>query len=122
MTSRLISRKGTVAMQRLLSLFLVLIASSLVMSATVHARELPGVTTIECSGAVHEDGDADQSQGDSDKAMPHHHGTCHSSAMQIPSTDELPPSLDGARMSPQAGADQVLASSTVAPGLRPPNA
>ncbi|MFW2852678.1 hypothetical protein ACM61V_12235 [Sphingomonas sp. TX0543] len=109
-------------MSRILRLFLMLIASSLLMSATVHARELPGVATIECSGAVHTDGDADQSQGDSDKAMPHHHGTCHSSAMQIPSNDEVRPSLDGARMGPLAGADTVLASSTVSPGLRPPNA
>ena len=109
-------------MRRLMSLLLILIASSLVMTVTVHAQELPGLTLIECNGTVHSEGDADQSQGDSDKAVPHHHGTCHSSAMQMPASDELPPSLMGARMTPLAGADQVLASSSIGPGLRPPNA
>jgi hypothetical protein len=108
--------------RRLMSLLLMLIASSLVMTATVHARELPGAAMIECSGTVHSQGDADQSQGDSDKAVPHHHGTCHSSAMQMPASDKLPPSLMGSRMIPLAGADQVLASGSIEPGLRPPNA
>jgi len=99
-----------------------LIASSLVLSVTVHARELPGPVVIECSGTVHEDGDADQSQGDADKAIPHHHGTCHGQAMQIPAGDELPSSRALAGLRGIAPDVRELASSAVDPALRPPAA
>ncbi len=107
---------------RLLRLFLMLIASSLVISATVHARELPGPVMIECSGTVHADGDADQSQGDADAAIPHHHGTCHGQAMQIPRGDEVPTSLGLAGLRGIAADDRELPSSTADPALRPPAA
>ena len=97
-----------------------LIASSLVVTATVHARELPGPMMIECSGTVHQDGDADQSQGDADKAIPHHHGTCHGQAMQVPSGGEL---LLGQTLAGTLGSvadDHMLASAGTDPALRPP--
>jgi len=121
MTSRPFRAKAR-AVHRLLRLFLMLIASSLVMSATVHARELPGPVMIECSGTVHEDGDADQSQGDADKAIPHHHGTCHGQAMQIPGGDELPASRALAELRGIAPDDREMASNAVDPALRPPAA
>jgi len=105
------------------SLLLLLLASSLVMTATVHAREVPGqATTIECTGVVHVDGDADQSQGDADKAIPHHHGTCHGQALSIPQADAIPVTfnIEGAR--PKPGFDALRALSSVDPALRPPNA
>ena len=98
------------------SLLLLLLASSLVMTATVHAREVPGqATTIECTGVVHVDGDAD-------KAIPHHHGTCHGQALSIPQADAIPVTfnIEGAR--PKPGFDAVRALSSVDPALRPPNA
>lgn len=110
------------AVNRILRLFLVLIASSLVMTATVHARELPGPLMIECSGTVHEDGDADQSQGDSDKAIPHHHGTCHGQAMQMPASGDLPASRALSGLLGFVADDRVLVSAGVDPALRPPTA
>lgn len=104
------------------SLLLVMIASSLVMTATVHAREVPGPVTIECSGTVHSDGDADQSQGDADKAMPHHHGTCHGQSLNIPATDEAASVTLATGLVPFAATDSPMASHLVDPALRPPTA
>lgn len=109
-------------MRRLLSLFLVLIAASVMVSATVHASELPREVMIDCGGSVHGDGDADQSQGDSDKATPHHHGTCHSSAMAVPPATMLTDAWTSREQRPAARSDQAPPSGTIAPGLRPPNA
>lgn len=61
-----------------------LIAASISASGAVHASEFPSPTMIECSGYVHTDGDADESQGDSDRAAPHHHGNCHGAASVVP--------------------------------------
>lgn len=65
-------------------LLVALLMTSLTAAATVHAREQAGAISMECSGYVHSDGDADQSQGDSDQAMPHHHGSCHGAASLLP--------------------------------------
>lgn len=70
-------------------LLLCLLVASLTTVATVHANEVPNPTlsaaqtSIECSGKVHSEGDADQSQGNSDKGVPHHHG-CHGAASFLP--------------------------------------
>lgn len=73
-------------MRRLGYLLLCLLTASLLTTATVHARESATAPTIECSGVVHTDGDADQSQGDSDRGMPHHHGGCHNVPGFMPAT------------------------------------
>ncbi|NIJ18301.1 hypothetical protein [Sphingobium vermicomposti] len=99
-----------------------MIASSLVVTATVHAQERPGAPTIECSGAVHSDGDADQSQGDSDKAVPHHHGTCHGPSLNVPAKDELSAMVRAAGMRPFPASDTAIESRAVDPALRPPSA
>ncbi|RZF65943.1 hypothetical protein EWE75_02815 [Sphingomonas populi] len=109
-------------LRRLQSLLLVIIASSLVMTATVHAREIPGPATIECNGTVHSDGDADQSQGDADKAMPHHHGTCHSQVLDVPVTDGPSSMARTDTVRPFPTPDSSTASHSVAPALRPPAA
>lgn len=104
------------------SLLLMMIVSSLVMTTVVHAREIPGSVTIECSGTVHSDGDADQSRGDADQAMPHHHGTCHGQSLDV-AVSGAPASLaraDGLRPFPTAA--NATASHTVDPALRPPAA
>lgn len=107
---------------RLWSFLLVMIASSLVMTATVHAREIPGQVTIECTGTVHTDGDADQSQGDADKAIPHHHGTCHGQTLNVPATDALSSMVRVASLRALLTSDRVMASHLVDPALRPPAA
>ncbi|RVT95046.1 hypothetical protein EOD43_04150 [Sphingomonas crocodyli] len=107
---------------RFLTLVLALLASSLVMTATVHAREIPGPVTVECSGAVHSEGDADQSQGDSDKAIPHHHGSCHGQAMNLPATEAISLAHYDRDMRLRSAADLGIPSSPVEPGLRPPAA
>lgn len=109
-------------LRRFWSLLLVMIASSLVMTATVHAREIPGPVTIECSGTVHSDGDTDQSQGDADKAMPHHHGTCHGQSLDVPATDAMPSMSHLGDMRPSPAPVSVFASHLVDPALRPPAA
>lgn len=104
------------------SFLLMMIASSMVLTATVHAQELPGAPTIECSGTVHTEGDADQSQGDPDQAAPHHHGTCHGSSLNVPSSVDMPtmPYLSAVR--PFPGSDSATASRVIDPALRPPAA
>ena len=99
-----------------------MIAASLVVTGTVHAQEMPGIVTIECSGAVHSEGDADQSQGDFDKAVPHHHGTCHGSSLNLPATDNLAAMVRADGMRPFPSSDTAIASRLVDPGLRPPAA
>jgi len=42
--------------------------------------------------------------------------------MQVPAKYSLPAALHDAGLRPIAGADQILASGSVEPGLRPPNA
>lgn len=122
MTRRAGSARKRGAVHRLWSLLLVLIASSLVVTATVHAREFPGPVTLECTGFVHMEGDADQSQGDLEKAIPHHHGTCHGAAMSVPSPSTLKTaSLDDA-LRPIAPAGDRLTSTGADPALRPPTA
>jgi hypothetical protein len=71
---------------------------------------------------VHSEGDADQSQGDSDKAVPHHHGTCHGPSLNLPATGELAAMARAGGMRPFAGSDAAIASRLVDPGLRPPTA
>ncbi|WP_347271415.1 hypothetical protein [Rhizorhabdus histidinilytica] len=102
-------------------LFLCLIATSLAATTTTHAREWISETTLECSGAVHSDGDADQSQGDGDKAVPHHHGSCHGPAAPVPVNMALDHAVD-------TGSDYIgrgvaaLPSRALDPALRPPQA
>lgn len=107
---------------RLLRLLLVLIASSLVMMATTHAREFPAETVIDCRGQIHVEGDADRSSGDADKGIPHHHGTCHASAMDVPASDGLFAYVRDAGQSTRLSVDLAPPSRRVAPDLRPPNA
>lgn len=122
MTLGRISTRRPEMLRRLWSLLLVMIASSLVMTATVHAREIPGPVTIECSGTVHSDGDADQSQGDADKAVPHHHATCHGQTLDVPASDTLPSIARVGGLRPFPTPASAIASHVVDPALRPPAA
>ena len=98
------------------------IASSLVMTATVHAREIPGSATLECSGAVHSEGDADQSPGDADQAIPHHHGTCHGPSLDVPASGALMTMTRADGPHPWPAPANAFRSWLIDPALRPPAA
>lgn len=82
-------------------LFFLLVASLMTMT-TIHVQESPRVLSLECNGFVHYEGDTDQSSGDADKAVSHHHSGCHGhhisaftdgpvSSVPVPSDDLLIP-------------------------------
>ncbi|OYX96368.1 MAG: hypothetical protein B7X90_11795 [Novosphingobium sp. 17-62-19] len=106
-------------------LMLCIIVTSLTAAAAVHANEFPNATTIsattlECSGYVHSEGDRDQSQGDADKAVPHHHGGCHGAASLISPRAHVPVLLD-LRTEPTGYVDSTaLGRWSPGPDLRPP--
>jgi hypothetical protein len=81
--ARLIVRYGMPMLRRSLLLF-TLLMTSLITSTTVHASELSIAATLECSGEIHSERASDQSPGDSDRGMPHHHGSCHGHGLFIP--------------------------------------
>jgi len=101
---------------------LLLLVSSVTTASLVHAREIPGPVTIECSGTVHQDGDADQTSGDQDKATPHHHGSCHASGAHLPASGGNGFALTGGSMLPTCPGDALLGSTIVDPAFRPPAA
>lgn len=65
-------------------LFLWLLAASMLTTTAVHAQEFPTTAVVDCSGYVHSEGDSDESQGDADKGVPHHHASCHTSFAAVP--------------------------------------
>jgi len=80
------ARKSTMAatMLRWNVILLCMLMMSLTTTAVVHANEVSGPPSIECSGYVHSEGDKDESQGDTDKATPHHHSNCQGGAAFVP--------------------------------------
>lgn len=100
-------------------LFLCLLVTSLVTATTIHAREWPGVSSIECSGTLHSDGDADQSPGDADQAAPHHHGSCHGASF-VPARFVQPMDLLATGNGHGPASSAALGRWTRGPDLRPP--
>ncbi len=119
MTSRTGSAKQRCMLRRGV-LLLCLLMSSLVAAATVHAQESPNAPTIECSGVVHSEGDADQSTGDRDSLMPHHHGSCHGGAAFLPAVADGSGVADMLDQPARFAASPVLARWQTGPDLRPP--
>jgi hypothetical protein len=107
---------------KLCSLLLAMIASSLVLTATVHAREMSERIVVDCAGVVHGDGDADQSQGDSDEAVPHHHATCHGPTMNLANAGDLNSVSKSSGLDPFPVPQNELSSFRAGPALRPPAA
>jgi hypothetical protein len=101
-------------------LLLCLLVASLFVTATVHAQEISLSSMIDCSGVVHSNGDADQSKGDADKAVPHHHGSCQGPSAFAPiiTSGDLPIAL-AAPTAPEHVTTAIHRWST-GPGLRPP--
>lgn len=108
------------AMRRLGRFLLCLLSLSMLTTTLVHALEVPSAPNIECSGYVHSDGDMDQTQGDTDKAMPHHHGGCHGSSAFVPTlanSDMISLALTAPVVIPQPISSKRWA---IGPNLRPP--
>ena len=103
-------------------LLFALLACSLVVTATVHAREALGMSAMSCSGEAHAEGDGDQVPADTDQGVPHHHGTCHGHAFALETDAQS--AVQRQRPSSQifARRGQSLASLSVDPALRPPRA
>lgn len=102
-------------------LIICLMVASLVTTTVVHARELPGVVTLECSGTVRAEPEetSKPSSGDLDKAAFEHHGCHNASSMMLGSVpaDEMvvrPP-----RSYPFSQVAALLPRES-GPGLRPP--
>lgn len=103
-------------------LLLWMIASSLVVTTAVHAREwTDAATTLECSGTVHSESDSDQSPGDIDKGVPHHHGSCHGQAAAVPPGASIG-YLFASASSFAGDPARFLRPRSVDPALRPPTA
>lgn len=109
-------------MRRLGRFLLCLLSLSMLTTTLVHAQEVPNARapTIECTGYVHSEGDADQTQGDADKAIPHHHGGCQGAPAFVPfsaSEDMLPLAVDAPVFIPAPIPSKRWA---IGPDLRPP--
>lgn len=106
-------------LRRSLLLFCLLL-TSLIASTVVHASEFPIAAALECSGEVHTENDADQSPGDSDRGVPHHHGSCHGHGLSTPVSDSSNTLTSGASAKLYFPASDVFARWAVGPALRPP--
>ena len=99
---------------------LCLFVSSLTTVAAVHAREIAGPPGIECSGYVHSDGDRDETQGDTDKATPHHHGGCSGNSAFLPVKPGPAPLFVALAARPLIPAEGLPGRWCSGPDLRPP--
>ncbi|BBF68005.1 hypothetical protein SBA_ch1_02050 [Sphingomonas bisphenolicum] len=96
-----------------------MIVASLMAASVVHANETISASAIECSGYVHDDGDSNPSPGDADKAVPHHHGGCHSAASLLPRT--IAPIFFDIQAAPKTAAtSRAFGRWAPGPDLRPP--
>ena len=99
---------------------LCMILTSLTAVTTLHAREFPGAVSVDCSGYVHSEGDTDQTRGDAEKAMPHHHGSCHGAAAFMPARSGAPVPFVALALPAFHSSEAALYRWSPSPGLRPP--
>ncbi|MEC3911391.1 hypothetical protein U5A82_13250 [Sphingobium sp. CR2-8] len=101
-------------------LFVCLLLASLTTATAIHARELAGAFDIECSGYVHSETDDDRAPGDSDRAVTHHHGSCHGAAAFLPARS-VAPNILAFLSTPAKPQDRSAMGRWIAgPDLRPP--
>jgi len=101
-------------------LLICLLMTALVASTTVHASEWPLAATLDCSGEIHTEGDADQSPGDPDRGLPHHHGNCHGHGLFAPVFGPSQGLMDRISSKFSFPVSDVLARWSAGPALRPP--
>lgn len=114
------SRNAAMMSFRRLYLLLLMLVSSFVTSASLHAAEMAGPVTIECSGYVHSDGDFDETQGDADKGVPHHHAGCQGGISALPSRELVPDIYQLLHAPVPAARVAALGRWISGPDLRPP--
>lgn len=91
------ARKGGPMLRWGFLLLLGLLAVSLVTTSTVHARELPGMASIECSGVTDKAAgqgaipDSGDTGAPAEKSPPAQHATCHAPAISLPDFIASPP-------------------------------
>ena len=86
------SRKGGPMLRWSFLLVLGILSLSLLVTSTVHAREFPGIPTIDCSGTVDKsvkdkavsDDIGESREAPTDKSPPLQHATCHAPASSLP--------------------------------------
>lgn len=101
-------------------LFLCILLVSLTAATAIHARELAGAFDIECSGYVHSETDDDQSPEGADRAVSHHHGSCHGAAAFLPAKGAAP-SIVAFLNAPILSSDRAVLGRWISgPDLRPP--
>ena len=98
-----------------------LLAVSLIATTTVHAQEIPGLTTLECSGAVHVEPEKDSkpASGEPDKGTAHHHG-CHSASTFIAGSADAEAVFELPSRAYSLLDVTALLRRVSGPGLRPP--
>lgn len=101
-------------------MILCLVVTALTASAAIHSRELSGPPGVECSGYVHSDGDRDETQGDQDQAVPHHHGGCHGAISLLPAKGASLAVFDHSSERGPVAPTAALAAWSPGPDLRPP--
>jgi hypothetical protein len=101
-------------------LLLWLMALSMLTTTAVHAQEFPTSAAVDCSGFVHSEGDSDESQGDADKAVPHHHTSCHSGFASVPQATNNLLVLSPAKVRNRMFDSPSLDRWAIGPDLRPP--
>ena len=120
MTGRARAARASAMFRHAWLLLLCFLASSLVLTATLHAQESYGVAEIDCVTPSHVDGNAGQASADGDQPVPHHHGTCHGHNLTAPVTSPaLLPTMT-ARGTPSASAISHLLDRMIGPALEPP--
>lgn len=93
------SRKGGPMLRWTFLLLFGLLSVSLVATSTVHAREFPGMATIECSGVADKSADkgaildnvGEMDEAPAEKSFPPQHATCHAPATSLPEFTASPP-------------------------------
>ena len=119
MTARLGSAIARGMFRRGLFLLCMLL-TSLTAVATLHAREFPGAVSVDCSGYMHGESDPDQTPADAEKALPHHHGSCHGAVAFIPIRNSAPMSFVARTQPAFHSPAAALYRWSPCPGLRPP--
>ena len=119
LTSRRLDRKP-----RLIAVFTMLLALSVLMGPIVHAMETvqwAGSHAVEAMDPDHFDGDGDQVPSDFEKGYTHHHAHCHGHQIGEPAGNCGPIGYAHPRREALAfGVAEVMVSASIDPALRPP--
>ena len=98
----------------------VMLAVMLWTGSMAHAAEAFGCVEISADSIGQENGEPDPAPGAPDKAIPHHHGGCHSHHVAVPSDDAADVAVAAGASPIGATAQFMAAGGEPATALRPP--